>query len=258
MKKYLLIFAFAIICISGCKKTDFILPDVPFSNLSAELIQSDAAWADVIPENNDFYYLFAYLPKSIWDQIPEEQWVENIDELARNIYNTLKDEPGVGSFQEECLYKSAWYVPVTDLTPDTEYCLFAFPYDQNIMPVKKVTTCIFKTTKAVVSDIKFDVSVSGPIVTITPSNGDSYFWTYERKETVDKEAISADYYFRSWVSKYWEYGMFPEALSSGEESDDMSKYYNLKDGDQFYLMASGYEGGISSEVFTQVITYKEQ
>lgn len=242
---------------AGCKKQQFLIPENAFTTFEVEDIQSDAAWADIIPANNDFYYYFDYMPKSEWSRFAPEEWVEKTDREARELYERIKTKD-LGSFQDVCLYKDAYFSPITGLEPDTEYCAFAYPYDWDIMPVKQVTTFMFKTPKAVVSDIKFTVVLTGSILTMIPSNEDKYFWIYDSKENMEKEAGGdAESYYRLLVRKFWEYNLFPDALSVGPEIEDITKYFNLKDGDQFYVMASGYDQGITSDIFVELVTYTE-
>lgn len=121
---------------SDVKIVEFTTGEIAMSDIEFELevvnIKNDQADLIIKPSNND-WYSFGCTPASEWEGKTDEEYLE---EYVYNNYIACEIFSRQG--QTTNTYQ--------DLTPDTEYYLFAFGYRQSIItaPMKKIK---FKTTK---------------------------------------------------------------------------------------------------------------
>jgi len=258
MKKILTFALLASACIlSSCKKETFIIPDEAFSTLQVDSVSANNGWFDVVPANNDFYYMAINLDAA-WYDLYKEAWIDTLDKMSRELYKILTEgEPNPMSFEEACLDKGAFLEPLFLLQGGTKYVAFGFPYEQNGVPRHKLTKFEYTTQPQPVSANTFSLTVSGSVATIKTTNNDTYFCYSERKDVIDKDYDGRPGYFFSEVIDYfWEYGFLEKSfLYRADKKADLSDYFDLKVGDKIYVMATGYDGGVSTEAYIFLVTY---
>lgn len=246
----------AIALLGACSKNRVPISEHPF-DISVPRIEARTALIDVIPDNNDFFYIFGCIDTLSFSQIGgSEKFVEAADTVLKTIYKILYETESLEKFNS-FLYKGAYDLVCNNLTPDTYYWAYAYPYNDTLPDVSKLTKLLFKTPKAKVSEITFSAVLNGSVITVTPSNNDQYFWDYiSEKELNENYFGHPDFFYQKILDYYWEYGFLEPLLSKGEpSSSDMSEFYKLEAGDKFCLVCSGYDNGVSSEPEVFNVTY---
>ena len=241
--------------LAGCSKTR-PLSDYPFTSIDISKICMDVAYIDIVPENNDFYFYFEVLEKSHYDKFgTEKELISTLDEKIKTEYDEFWYQ--YMSFETLYLHKGAYDENYYTLDPGTDYVLVAYGYNDDLTPMEHVSTAAFRTLDKKDCDLTFSVSLSGSVVTVTPSNdNDTYFWEYESVETVEEEYLgSAAFYYYDIVMLYWEYDFLPGFESQGVEDSDLTWFYDIEPGDQFYLIASGYDQGFTTDFYIYKLTY---
>ena len=234
---------------SSCKKMSYEVSDSPFL-IELKHIHSDAVFVDIIPESIDFHYYYDVVSEQDYARYPgDKALIDSTDACLKDIF-AIMQEYVEGSFEDFWLRSGAIaeeYNGLTLLEPDTAYILYAYAYDENLVPLDKLTKVNFKTPAKKVSDISFSVTLQGSTIVVTPSNDDSYFFEYEAVEEVKSNyGDNPHFWFESIVSFYESYDFMDNFISRGTDSEDMSIYYDLAPGDGFYLFVTGYDNGLTS------------
>lgn len=215
----------------------------------------DKAWVEVIPTTNDFYYSMDFVTVNYYSSFASDKdFIKHqLDSL-----HTYYERQGVDdlTFEEAMLYKGANIGIHFSLTPSTKYYVYAFSLDENGNPVEKLHLEPFTTKDYVPSDIEFEMSMTGSLLTVIPSNNDQYFYDYDLKETVDASYYYPSTFHRMTLFDYEEYGFMPGLADTGKSTSDFADFYYLEPGDRFYLTASGYRYGITSDIRIWLVTYK--
>lgn len=256
MKRIIYISLCAITFLAGCSKNYVPISDHPFE-ITIPKIEARTALIDVIPDNNDFHYMFGCIDTVNFAAIGNEKFVAYSDTALKAIYKILYETESLDGFCN-WLYKGAYDAVKNNLTPDTYYWAYAYPYFDTVPDVARLTKVLFKTPAAKVSEITFSVVLNGSTITVTPSNDDQYFFDFAAVQEVDQYYYGRpDIFYQNALDFYWEYGFLKSMLCKGEPvSQDMTEFYSLSAEDQFYLVCSGYDNGVSSEPETYLITYK--
>lgn len=247
----------AAVLLSACNNNYVPVGDHPF-DISVPRIEARTALIDVIPDNNDFHYMFGCIDTLTLHQIGgDANFVEITDTGLKSIYKTLYETESLEKFSD-FLYQGAYDAVCNSLTPDTYYWAYAYPYSDTLPDASKLTKLLFKTPEAKVSEITFSAALNGSTITVTPSNNDQYFWDYVSEEDMNTYYYGRpDIFYSNILDLYWSYGFLESMLSKGgPTSEDMSEYYELKAEDKFYLVCSGYDNGVSSEPEVFRVTYK--
>lgn len=245
----------ALTLLAGCQKTPE-LSDQPFT-VTIKSVQARAMWADIIPEYNDFGYNYGIVTVKEFEQTykTDEALIAAKDAVDKDYWEkNLKEKM---SFRDAFLYTGAYFVKGEPLEPETEYYIFTFPYDSKDNPVCKVVKERFKTTAFKPSSLSFTVSMNGSVATVVPSNNDdSYYFDFDTVESINTNFNGDPSYFYSYIIyKYEEYGFMSETKCKGVTNDDFKEYFNLKPNQEFYLVCSGYDNGITSEYTIFKVTY---
>ncbi len=143
----------------------------------------------------------------------------------------------------------SWEYQAGDLNPGTEYYAFAF----GVTPEGVITSAVamepFKTLEAVPSgpsDNELSISVTqvtatGALVSVTPSNDDTYYFDVIEKSAIDEFGAPLDFaldYIVKLKNTYEAYGYtLADALSSGP--DNMSYDGLLSPNTEYYAFAFG-------------------
>lgn len=256
-RRYIFAFLSAVMALSACKKDAVPVSDHPF-DITTPKIEATRVVMDVIPDNNDFYYLFGAFQAEAFESLGQTKFVELMDNLAKETYKALFETTSLDGFLD-WTYRGAYEEVVHDLVPNTRYIVFAYPYDDLNPMAEKFTKVEFTTPELVKSENKFEITVDGTVISVSPSNGDSYFFDYCTAEELDDYYMSIDYFFRESIDVYWEYGFLDSFISKGASSEDIKDYYEygsykIADGDVFYMAISGYDKGITTDVSYYKIT----
>lgn len=253
--RYISAVLFAAFALSACNKNFLPVSDHPF-DISTPKVEATRAVVDVIPDNNDFYYLFGVIDTETYESIGQDNFVNFADAISKSTYKALFDTKSLDKYLE-WLYRGAYDEVHHDLEPETRYIAFAFPYRDTIPMTEKFTKVEFNTPAITKSDNTFSVSVDGSVISVTPSNGDSYFFDYCTKEELSDYFMSIDYFFRKTIDIYWEYGFLDSFISKGSDKEDIKAYYpKIADNDVYYMAISGYDKGITTAVTYYKITVR--
>lgn len=261
MKKIALIVPILVMLTSSCSKLNFQISDNPFM-LEVKKIQAESVWVDIIPENNDFYFNYGICTVLEYEQYGNDaEMIREREEINREAYEILvKNGQASGSYEEVMLYRAALYEAYYGnnlaLEPETDYYLYAYAFDSNNRPIGKIHKIQFRTPEQVFSDISFSVDFTGSTITVTPSNNDQYLFDHaDMKELHESYYDTPALYFYQMISVYEQYDFINEMLSRGIDSEDASIYYDLTPGYEIILVVSGYENGITSDLYTYKLTY---
>lgn len=259
MKRLLYILSAFVLFAVSCSK----LPSLSDNPISIEIasLQPQNVWFDIIPENNDFYYYFDVVPVADYEKFSSDAlFIKEQDDFLRNVYDILLDLGETGSFEENCLYKDAifeaFYGNGIILEPEHDYYVFAFPYDNNGNPINKLVKERFTTPPMIHSDITFEISLEGSVVTVTPSNDDKYLFDYDSIADIELSYMGMpSVFYNQMISVYEEYGFMDSMISQGAESEDMLDYIDIKPGDKVYFGVAGYDSGLTTAVSYYTLTY---
>ncbi|MDO5321446.1 MAG: hypothetical protein Q4F39_03575 [Bacteroidia bacterium] len=261
MKKISFVIPLILLLAVSCNKSQFEISDNPFM-LEVKKVQAESVWVDIIPENNDFYYNYGICTVQEFSRYGSDaELVREREEINHEEYDILIDGGYAnGSYEEVMLYRAAlyeaYYGNMLAIEPETDYYLYAYAFDRKNRPIEVVHKIPFRTPALVHSDITFGISLLGSVVTVTPSDNDQYLFDY-----VDAADLHETYYDSPWiyyyqmVSLYEQYDFIGQMVSRGVDSDDISDYYDLEPGSEIYLVVSGYDNGITSEIYTFKLTY---
>lgn len=252
--RYILAVSVAALSLIGCKKNYLPISDHPF-DISTTKIEASRVAVDIVPDNNDFYYLFGVVQAELFETLGQNAFVGQCDYFAKETYKILFETTSLDKFPE-WMYRGAYDEVHHGLEPGTRYIVYAYPYD-GINPVTdKFTKIDFTTPESKKSDNTFSVSADGSVISVTPSNGDPYFFDYCIEDELKDYFSSIDYFFRKTIDVYWEYGFLDNFISRGPDKEDIKDYYpDLADGDIFYMGISGYDNGITTDVSYYKITF---
>lgn len=129
------------------------------------------------------------------------------------------------------------------LNPDTEYVIWVAGMDAEGNILTDIETTNFKTQAVVQSDMTFDISVSGSVISITPSNNDPYTWFYGTQSDVDVFG-SVEGLLSYMVQLCQTNGI--NFTYTGPIRSDESQY--LQNGTN-YVWAVGYDGGFTTQIY---------
>lgn len=259
MKKIFYIIPLILSLAASCQKVKFEISDDPFM-MAAKNVQARSLLIDIIPETNDFYFYYGVMEVADFDKYGSDAtFVREQEELNRLTYDVLI-EGGfrTGTYQDVILYRSAVLEPyiLNDLlTPETDYYLYAYAFDENIQAIEKVHKIKFRTAKEIHSDITFEISVMGSEITVTPSNSDQYLFDFANEDELKEYSNSAYVYYLEMIDTYEKYGFMDTMVSRGVDTNDMADYYALEPGEIVYVVAAGYDHGITSSPVEFKVTY---
>lgn len=253
-RKLFILFA-ALLPLLSCKKVPS-LSDQPFT-IEMKTVQSKAVWADIVPEYNDFYYTTGTVSVKEYEEKykTDAALVTARDKEDKYFWET--NFKGKISFKDSYLYQGAYFVKSTDLVPETDYYVYAFPYDNDDNPVYKLVKQRFTTKAYKQSDIDFTLSLSGSELSVLPSNNDdTYYFDYDTVESVEDDfAGSPSIFYHYLIYKYEEYGFMAGLSCRGPKTEKLSDCFEMKPGMTFYWVGSGYENGINSDYRIFKLTY---
>jgi len=242
---------------SSCQQK-FVIPEEPFT-VEITKVLSDAVWVDIIPVNNDFHYYVGVVTVKEFNMKygTDDKLIAAADAELRETWEKIKSVvPSGYDFYNTLLYQGSYVTKMPLLEDDTEYYCFMFPYGDDSNPEDKLMKVYFRTKAKIPTDISFSASLSGSVLTVTPTNDDTYYWDYELKSAVEKDYFgSPEFFYQYIISSYEEYGFIDNLLSKGQSTSDMSDYYELNSGDVFYLVCSGYNNGINSSRSYYEVTF---
>jgi len=249
------IFTVSLVALSllSCAKNYLDISDHPF-DISTPKIEANRVVVDVIPDNNDFYYMFGVVAAETFEAVGQAAFIDLVDNFSKSTYKILFETTSLDKYLE-WMYRGAYDEVNHDLEPDTRYIVFAFPYNGLTPDAGRFTKVEFKTPAIVKSDNVFSVSIDGSVISVTPSNNDTYFFDYCSKDDLNDYYSSIDFFYRKSIDIYWEYGFLDTFIAKGPSSEDIRDYYaEMVEGDIFYMAISGYNQGITTDVTYYKIT----
>jgi len=239
----------------GCSKQGSPRSEHPF-HIDAAKVRADGVCADVIPDNNDFQYMFSVLPAEMVDAYTTDaELIDALDGLSKEIYIIITEDKELKDFEQKFLYNGAYSEYYYNLMPETDYCIVAFAYT-GLVPDRTLTELRFTTPKLVKSDIAFDIALNGSKICISPTNTDNYICEFDDKDHIETDYSGPFDFHEKMCNFYWEEDFIPYIINSGYKEYKLDDYFsNPKAGDQFYFTASGYNNGINSDIHAYLLTY---
>lgn len=193
---------------------------------------------------NVFYKQANFICYEIYPQyngIEYTTFVATLDALERlhthglidSIYTELTDDK---------LYTKSTRQVVTDLQSDTEYFMCSFYMDSKHRPIYSLVKKAFHTPAVEEVNMSFEWNCADKIVTIKPSDGHTYYWTFFMKKDVDMEyEANPSYAFYSELAYYETYGMTQYVVSSMDDEGLITDQCpSVVEGDTLYFVASPY------------------
>lgn len=207
-------------------KTSFVISVTDISEMGATVT--------VEPSTNDTYY-FAVIERSTIDKYADRNGFAEM--LA-----PMVDESVLSSGKDSYTY------PYGDLSPDTEYYAYAFGVTADGEITSDLFVVPFKTLYVNLgqSDNTFDIAVSnitttGAIVSVTPSNSDYYYFDVLPKSNVEefgsKMDFALDYIFKLKNTCEAMCISFKSILSSGAATKSFDRW--LEPNIEYYAFAFG-------------------
>jgi len=230
------------------------MSDEPFAFV-VNNVQPFSFWYEVYPEYNDYYYYVDIISVAEYESRygNDENMISSLEKELKDKY--VDDYSNYYSFTDTMLTKGAYFGYAGNLQEDTDYYLFAFPYSDDGKAIDNVCKMPVTTKKFIPSDISFDISMYGSVVTVAPSNDDSYFFDIEESETVWREYGNPYYFYEIATGIYDQFDLIESNTFNGIYHSDLSQFYELSPGDRFYLVCSGYDDGRTSDVGVYSLTY---
>lgn len=242
-----------------------------FNNpVTVELKMGDIAQKKVTvhatPSDNEGYYYCGFAPKSTFKDMSDTELIET---LFSNLMAQYEQYKSYGYTLDKFLKQGEQDLTASGLTASTDYEMFAFGVDvQNEKPSPIITRVDFRTADVVKSNMTITIqqdsvvykeNKKGEIDTLLyfsahPSNDKEYYlFNGTTKETLTSKYDGDAKKFMEYLEAYYEkQGVLEKALRQGV-APICAK--NPADGSTWVMVAAGYEGGLTTEVFTAEYTY---
>ena len=233
-------------------------PNAPLSfTIQLSNITSSSVKMDVVPSNNTDTYFFDVVEKSVLSHYASlESFVADYISQLKDIY----EQHGMTLGEILSQGPDSWEYEVGQLFSNTEYYAFAFGLTAEGVITSEVAMEPFTTLEEIPagpSDNEFSVTVSnvtdtGALVSVTPSNNDTYYFDVIEKEVydmyTDKKEFAAEY-IAEIKALFEAYGYsLGEVLSSGNDAYSFEGY--LEPNTAYYAFAVGVStsGVITTDV----------
>lgn len=222
------------------------LSDMTFEITISDITTSGAA-VSVVPSDQTTLYYFDKVTKEAYeaydtDQKFMEAMIAALREYSEESGSSLASAISVGD--DEYTYNG-------ELTPATEYYIFAFAVDAKLNPNSKLTLKSFTTAEAQNSANTFAVKVDGGVVTITPSNNDPYFWDVAPSDAYNGK--SDEYIINDLITYYQEEDYLEYYIVQGVDTFDYTTM--LTAGESYTVYIFGYEGVPTTALTKYTFTY---
>ncbi len=243
--------------LASCKKISIDPYGMTYTlEVADEKIFFDSAWLDVIPSTNDFRYVPGCVSAAEMAGYSDDK--SFIDRYWADLKATYSEFGLTGDdFLEAVTSQGADFCYLPSLEPDSDYVCFVFTIDNDGVPLDQLHKCSFKSKPYLQSTMTFEMSMTGSVLTVIPSNEtECFFFEYDDKATIDTEFGGSPllyHYYVVWM--YQEYGFIESQKDKGRVTSDFADFFNLEEGDSFYLTASAYNYGINSKVYSWKVTY---
>lgn len=220
--------------------------DVTF-DITISDVTSSGATVNVVPSDKTVLYYFDKVEKSTYEAYKSD------DDFMKKTMTNLREyvSSSGGALFSALSVGETDHTFSNELRPDTDYYIFAFAIDSKLNPTSKLSLKEFTTEAVKMSNNTFEVSVNGGVITVTPSNNDTYFWSVEPSDLY--EGQSDDYIMNDLISYYDSEGYLDYYLAVGVSSFDYTTL--LTAGDSFTVYVFGYEGTPTTALTQHTFTY---
>ncbi len=222
------------------------------SDMTFEITVSDittsGATVTVVPSDETSLYYFDRVTKEVYktfdnDKAFMEAMIENLRQSCEESGASLASAISVGE---------DGYTYSGDLTPATEYYIYAFAVDAKLNPNSSLALEPFTTLEAQSSANTFTVSVNGSAITVTPSNNDQYFWDLILTE--ECQGVSDEVIMQTLIDFYKDEGYLEYYLVRGVDTFDYNQ--SLTAGVSYTVCVFGFEGMPTTELTKYTFTYE--
>lgn len=235
------------------------LTQPPF-NIEVSNVATTTATVAVTPLDKEVLYYFDVFDASVWESdATDAQIAEEILQLLLDDYEESKDfiseYYGIDNFADAYLSKGDDTYDFTGLKGATSYYVVAFAIDTVTNTVNsELTKELFITADILPSEnvISFEQDAEDKsLIYINTTNDDSYIWTYLSAAEMLEYNGDAQAAWTDMVEIFNEYGLLDWVIVNG--SDYFSTKDYLTDPSEvgtYTLIAAGYDGGQTTELFT--------
>ena len=220
--------------------------DVTF-DITISDVTTSGATVNVVPSDKTVLYYFDKVEKSTYEAYKSD------DDFMKKTMTNLREyvSSSGGALFSALSVGETDHTFSNELRPDTDYYIFAFAIDSKLNPTSKLSLKEFTTEAVKMSNNTFEVSVNGGVITVTPSNNDTYFWSVEPSDLY--EGQSDDYIMNDLIAYYDSEGYLDYYLAVGVSSFDYTTL--LTAGDSFTVYVFGYEGTPTTALTQHTFTY---
>ena len=249
--------------VSKTKVTTLPAPHIDIEFEVNTTVDGNSAEYEVIPSDTEAIWYFYTLPKESFDYYtrPEGYDMSDVEFILYCLQMQIEGLRGAGYTDNDILntifHKGALTLMAKDLNANTEYinmvAAFEITPDGAVTIISDVATSTYTTGEAAKKDFTFEISVTDveakkASILITPSNDtDTFCWMCQEWDGVS----TAEEVMNSIVASY---GPFMSVMANYTGVQDYtggpnSPYkYRLSAADtEYYVIAFGYAGGITSE-----------
>ena len=244
-----IIAAFTLFSIVGCTEGSGVsLNDKVVFDITVSDIGSTSATVSVDPNDDTVIYYFDKVTKAAYMTYDSDLEFMKARIAALRVYC---EEQGA-SLVQSLSVGNAEHTYSGELTPSTDYYIFAFAVDAKLNPISDLSLKAFKTDEGKTSNNTFSVKVVDGVITITPSNNDQYFWDVVPSNYYDGQ--TDEYIIADLIDYYKSEGGLSYYLVSGVDTFDMSEY--LTPGESYTVYVFGYEDAPTTGITEYTFTYE--
>ena len=247
MKKALTL-AFLCICLAGCNfRERGSLRPTGFEATVSD-ISGTRAHVRINPQDDHAWYTYMLLyDRDIDYSKPDSELADRIIAKANEIYDhySATGENNVAQFSDFFCFQGNRDFRIDFLEPDTDYRMFIFQMD----PFQKIhiggtLSVYFNTPPIDYSDLSFEVSFTGDVLRIEPSDPEAtYIWEYEKLSKIEDGFGVEHHFFGRLVYLYEDYDFIEDLIDKGTVEWEFSKDDPaIKEGCEYSLMIAGYDG----------------
>lgn len=216
------------------KKEYMVSSDMKF-DLDVEETSSTTARISISPSNDNETYFFDVMLASDADEMADAVLVMEME----NVYASYG---GISNY----LYKGSRFQNYSGMSAGTEYCVVAFGYDTD-HPTTEVTRKRFTLSGASESNALIltvtNPTDKGAIVSVTPSNSETYFWNIYQKSFVDRYGSDSDALIKGIDTFLGSQGGISAFLQSGSKAVEVT---SLDANTDYYVVAFGHNGNVAT------------
>lgn len=227
-------------------------------------------YIEASPAQDEVYYIWDVVPQSRLDNFgrSEKQYMELVvDGLYAQYINWRHDklesgEPFIGNFANQYMSFGQTHYFFTELTPDTDYCVWAFCVNSSDnKPMGDLHKLAFHTQPmpdaSYRSPMVIDFEINRSEVLIVPSVedvDDYYAWDY-----ISERDLASQYHgsLEEWALATYTSRLSGQTLRNSLCRGIIKDQLNLSPGETYIVAAAAYDANFEKALFTRRFTYDD-